>query len=81
MEPKIINSIAKQVARQFPEMAGVQPKVTPQTAAADSQRQPKSRPAEPTYLLTFQCQVGPIPRLVRVVVSESGKILKITTSR
>jgi hypothetical protein len=79
MDPKILKSISSQVYRQFPEMAGVQPKARLQAAAS-------SRPDSQTYLITFNTQVRletgkSMPRWVRVVVNEKGKVLKITTSR
>jgi hypothetical protein len=84
MDPKMVKSIAAQVYRRFPEFAGIQPKVRMQTAP-----QAKSTYAQPTYLLTFRSSATAISstgeisitRWVRVVVSESGKIIKITTSR
>lgn len=64
--------ICDQVYRQFPEVAGSQPRVQPQ---------PGDR-----LLLVFRGNVKAadgrtIPRNVRVVVSPVGKIEKITTSR
>ena len=84
MDPKTLKSIVAQVHRRFPEFAGSQPKVRRQAST-----QAKSIPAQPTYLVTFRStamadsSTGPksITRWVRVVVSESGKIIKITTSR
>lgn len=84
MDPKAIKSIVAQVYRRFPEFNGSQPKVRLQTAP-----QAKSAPAKPTYLLTFRSTAKAlsssgeksITRWVRVVASESGKIIKITTSR
>ena len=79
MDPKILKSVSAQIYRQFPEMAGVQPKARLQAASA-------SRPESQTYLITFNTQVRlgtgqSMPRWVRVVVNEKGKVLKITTSR
>jgi hypothetical protein len=79
MDPKILKSVTAQIYRQFPEMAGVQPKARLQAA-------PASKPGNQTYLVTFNTQVRletgkSLPRWVRVVVSEKGKVLKITTSR
>lgn len=84
MDKKTLNSVVMQIHRRFPEVDGCQPKVRPRQSA-----QPKSRSADPTYLLTFhskgkaQTSSGKkvIPRYVRVVVNEKGKILKVTTSR
>jgi hypothetical protein len=84
MDPKILKTVVAQVQRRFPEFAGSQPKVRQQNAP-----QAKSASAAPTYLLTFQSSAKvagsdgsrTMPRWVRVVVSEKGKIIKITTSR
>lgn len=85
MDPKIVKSVTNKVYRQFPEMAGVQPKIRNQVTSAM-----KSKPAGPgypaTYLLTYQTKVQipganrMLPRWVRVVVNSQGKIIKITTS-
>lgn len=84
MDPKILKTVVAQVQRRFPEFAGSQPKVRQQSTP-----QAKSTTTAPTYLLTFHstARVGAssgsktMPRWVRVVVSEKGKIIKITTSR
>jgi hypothetical protein len=75
-----IDSIARQVYRQFPEVRDSHPAV---------QNQPgiKSPGGLNTrYLLTFKGRgQGPggqnIVRIVRVVADERGKVLKISTSR
>ena len=84
MNPNVLKTVVSQIYRRFPEFAGCQPKVRLQSAP-----QPKSILATPTYLLTFhstahaQSATGSkaIPRWVRVVINEKGKILKVTTSR
>lgn len=81
MDPKLIKSIAAQIYRRFPEVAGCTPKVHLQHGA-----QAKSGPSVPTYLLSFRGSVRApdgksIPRLVRVTASAQGRILKVTTSR
>jgi hypothetical protein len=83
MDPKTIQKISTQVYQQFPEIAGVRPKVRqrPYTGKNASQNG-----GSETYLLTFQgnANLGPgktLPRLVRVVANVQGKILKISTSR
>ena len=75
MNPKSIRAIEKRVFRQFPEVAGAQPKITQQ----------KSR-KQANYLLTFSGRgEGPggrtLNRTVRVVADEKGRIIKISTSR
>ncbi len=84
MDPTVLKTVVAQIYRRFPEISGCQPKVRLQEAL-----QPKSIAVNPTYLLTFhstaraQSATGSktLPRWVRVVVSEKGKILKVTTSR
>lgn len=79
MDDKTVSHISKQVARQFPEVAGAAPSIKAQAAA-------KGAGNSATYLLTFKSQVAQpggfaINRAVRVVADDSGHILKITTSR
>ncbi|HEX7974752.1 MAG TPA: hypothetical protein VF498_10110 [Anaerolineales bacterium] len=81
MDSKIVQSVCQEVYRRFPELAGVQPKVQAQASA-----QAKSPAASANYLLTFQGHATAadrqvMSRSVRVVVSDKGKILKISTSR
>jgi len=82
MDSNLLKKIVTQIHRRYPEFAQSQPRVRMQKA-------PQSQPAsqEPTYLLTFhsKASAGPerksLPRWMRVVVSQKGKILKVTTSR
>jgi|GEM_PF-234534 len=84
MDPNILKTVIAQVHRRFPELAGAQPKVRRQSPPQSSSAAPT-----PTFLLMFHSSVSivsgegkrSLPRWVRVVVSEKGKILKITTSR
>jgi hypothetical protein len=67
-----IASICEQVYRRFPEVAGIQPRV---------QDQPGDQ-----LLLIFHGSAKAadgksIPRIIRVVVNQAGKIVKMTTSR
>jgi hypothetical protein len=76
MEDRYIKSISSKVYRQFPEVKGVRPKVRLQSGSGDASK----------YLLTFQGEAvtasgKSISRLVRVVASATGSIIKITTSR
>jgi hypothetical protein len=76
MDPHTLNDVITQIHRRFPEMTGVRPKVQAQRAGQ----------ANGTYLLIFQNHVRvageqSLPRALRVVVNEEGKILKISTSR
>jgi hypothetical protein len=84
MDKQTLKSVVTQIHHRFPEVDGCQPKVRSRKSA-----QPKTTTAKPTYLLTFHSKGKAvtssgnktIPRYVRVVVNEKGKILKITTSR
>jgi hypothetical protein len=83
MDPKTIHKISANVYRQFPEIAGVQPKVRLRPSSGKPAAQNGN---SETYLLTFQGKVSlgsgkSMPRLVRVVATVQGKILKISTSR
>lgn len=74
-----IDSIARQVYGQFPEVKGARPNVQAQAGA-------KTPNSSPRFVLTFKSQgSGPggktIPRIVRVVADERGKVIKISTSR
>jgi hypothetical protein len=81
MDKKIINKISKTVYQQFPEMQGSQPRVR-----SNYGPQAKSIKTKPTVLLTYRTMAKnpngqKIPRQVRVVANEKGKILRISTSR
>lgn len=81
MDAKSLSAIAKQVYRRFPELSGVRPKVRLQPEQA-----PRSTAAQRTYLITFRGEARAadgraIPRIVRVVATEQGRILKFSTSR
>ncbi len=80
MDPKQVQMICSKVYAQFPEVAGVRPKVRLQPLQARS-----ARSAPRMYLLTFHVTVaGPggkrIPRWVRVTSDVQGRIIKISTS-
>jgi hypothetical protein len=75
-----IDAITRQVYRQFPEIRDARPTV---------QNQPGAKAAANTgsrYVLTYKGRgQGPggqtIPRIVRVVADDRGKVLKVSTSR
>lgn len=77
MDNQTIKTIAQQIHRQFPELAGEQPTVRTQASAKSA--------GGATYLLTFKGRAagnGPnLARTVRVVADGRGKVLKVTTSR
>jgi|WetSurMetagenome_2_1015567.scaffolds.fasta_scaffold1329174_2 hypothetical protein len=75
-----IDQIAQQVHRQFPEVQDVRPTVQNQPGAKSVEA------AADRFVLTFKGRgQGPggksIPRIVRVIADERGKIIKISTSR
>jgi hypothetical protein len=81
MDAKLLKSISSQVYRHFPEVKGSHPKIQLQSSP-----QAKSAMASSTYLITYRgSATAPngksIPRIVRVVANDQGKILKMTTSR
>lgn len=74
MSPNIMDSICSQVYSQFPDLKGVKP-VTQKMAG----------PGAGNLLLIFKgssktSSGKSLPRVVRVVASESGKVIKMTTS-
>ncbi len=75
-----IESIAQQVRRQFPEIQDTRPSVQSQPGAKSIEA------GADRFVLTFKARgQGPggksIPRIVRVIADERGKIIKISTSR
>jgi hypothetical protein len=85
MDPKAVESITKNIYNRFPEVVGVKPTVRKQPLP-DSKKRHCGGADQQNYLLTFKGKArGPggqnIQRLVRVVASSSGKIVKITTSK
>ena len=72
MEQKILNAVNRQVYQKYPEVRGAAPKVKVQAAG--------------TYLLIYEGEAKTadghsLHRTVRAVVSESGKITKLTSSK
>ena len=80
MDNKHLDSICKQIYKRFPEVSGYHPKVQTQNLPHGNSESTSQ------YLLIFQgsrttADGKSINRIVRVVVSEQGRILKVTTSR
>jgi hypothetical protein len=70
---ELIEKVSKKIYRRFPAVKGAKPRV-------------QTRRPEGSYTLAYHSVVTTsnrksLPYWVRVVVDESGKILKITTSR
>ena len=81
MDQDKIKTINKEVYRRFPEIKGKKPKV--QILRLSTKRGPDQAK---TYLLVYGSQVSTsthqvLPRMVRVVATEEGVIVKITTSK
>ncbi len=81
MDAKVLKTITEKVSRKFPEVANIKPQV---------KKQPKPENVRGQFttntLLLYKTQMNgpkgkPLPRIVRVVVSPQGKILKMTTSK
>ena len=80
MDDKHLDSICKQIYKRFPEVSGSRPKVQAQKPPSGSDG------TSSQYLLIFQgsrsaADGKSINRIIRVVASEQGRILKVTTSR
>lgn len=74
MNNSVVNQISSKVYDQFPETAGVRPKIKAQNRE------------EGIYLLLYKTEAAlpagrKIKRIVRVVVNESGHVLKLSTSK
>jgi hypothetical protein len=82
-----IETIAKQVYRQFPEIKDTKPVVQNQPGAKLPKAPGGGLTAEASrFLLTFKGKgQGPggqaIVRIIRVVADERGKVIKISTSK
>lgn len=85
MDPKILSKINKDVTKKFPDVADVKPTIRKQSRSGSKGDKGKGNDEE-NYLITYKFSAsGPggkkIPRLVRVVASSKGKIIKISTSK
>lgn len=81
MNDRLITNICKEVYQRYPEMLGIRPKI--QIYSSDSAR---SSSPSPKYLLVFRgkgetATQKSVPVFLRVVVTEQGKILRMSMSR
>ena len=82
-----IETITKQVYREFPEMKDAKPMVQDQPGVKQAKTPGAASTAEANrFLLTFKGKaLGPsgqsIVRIVRVVANERGQVIKISTSK
>jgi len=87
MDLETIKTINKRIFRHFPDLKGIKPKIRKRNPPQPKRSPPGDGvPKGPTFLLTYQSNAKSekgvvIPRWVRVVITQKGKILKITTSR
>lgn len=77
MDQKVVQAVCKQIYQQFPQVAGCKPTIKPQSSGKID---------ETTYLLVFTNQEKsknevPVKTWVRVLVTDQGDFLKLTTSR
>ncbi len=77
IDPTAIKKVSQEIYRRFPQVAGVKPQVKKQSTAGKNGE---------TYLLIYSNHGKEIPQVpiftfVRVVVNETGQILKLSTSR
>lgn len=83
-----INSISREVYRQFPELDGTTPKVKSQSIPSiNLEHKSRSNTFDgQRYLLTYQSKTSipagrTIMRVVRAVANGNGKLVKLTTSK
>jgi hypothetical protein len=81
MDSKMIDTVCKQVYSRFPEVNGCAPKIQAQKPGPAGESKGSAN-----YLFVFNgkgttADGKSISRTVRVVVTERGKIIKMTTSR
>lgn len=80
-DAKYVARAKRAVRREFPEMAGAEPTVSTRKGRSKS-----TSGADTRYIMTFKKRV-PLPggktiaRTVRVTMDQSGKIVKLTSSK
>lgn len=77
MNKKLVDKISHHVTDKFPEMRGVRPNVSRQAGSSEE---------DPHYQLTFKGNAElpggrRLKRIVRVIVDQDGRILRMSTSR
>ena len=70
IESSAVEKISQRVYREYPEMRGARPSVTPSGNGFTL-----------VYKATAQTPAGPIARVVRVVTDERGKVTRMSTSK
>ncbi len=77
MDKATLEQVSRHVAKKFPEMVGVQPTI---------RRQGNSSSDDPSFVLTYKGKAElpggrEISRIVRVVADESGRVIRMSTSK
>ena len=77
MDQKVVQAVCKKIYQQFPQVAGCKPTI---------KSQPSGKINETNYLLVFTNQDKannevPVKTWVRVLVTDQGEFLKLSTSR
>ena len=85
MDPKLLQNVSQEIYRRFPELLGRRPRVQ---AVKPGQNRDNggSIPGDAKHLLVYSGRVATstgkqMPLIVRVVINEQGKILKVSSSR
>ena len=78
MDNRTVDTINQQIYHRFPDVAGANPTVQPMNSG--------EKGVEANYLLIYKKNAATasgksITRVVRVVVSDRGKIIKVSTSK
>jgi hypothetical protein len=84
MDPKLLQTLSQEIYHRFPELSGRRPRV--QAVKPVQNRSTGPTPKDAKYLLVYSGRAATstgklMPFIVRVVVNEKGKILKISSSR
>ena len=85
MDSKLLQTISQEIYRRFPELNGRRPRVQA-IKPGQGRSNGGSLPADAKHLLVFSGRAATstgkqMPLIIRVVVNEQGKILKISSSR
>lgn len=77
MDQATLKQVSRHVAKKFPEMAGVRPTI---------RRQGNASSEDPCFVLTYKGKAElpggrKMSRIVRVVADESGRVIRMSTSK
>ncbi len=80
LEKELLEELSAKIYKKFPDFEKIKPKVKLRPKDEETGKSP------PGYLLIYRKKAAgpdgqPIERIVRVILSESGKIKKISTSK